>query len=102
KLARTANNPLPLRTVYEALYDTGVSVLDLFMIAAGAAFIVGMLLVTGLGFAITLLLVEMGGGSLLPLLLLAGALCIVLGMGMPTVAVYILLAALVAPSMIEL
>jgi TRAP-type uncharacterized transport system fused permease subunit len=32
----------------------------------------------------------------------AGALCIVLGMGMPTVAVYVLLAALVAPSMIDL
>jgi len=102
KLAGTANNPMPLRTIYEALYETGTSVLDLFMIAAGASFIVGILLVTGLGFAITLLLVEVGGNNLFVLLLVAGALCIVLGMGMPTLAVYILLAALVAPSLIEL
>jgi TRAP transporter 4TM/12TM fusion protein len=102
RLARTARNPMALRMIYEALRDTGTSILDLLMIAAGASFIIGILLVTGLGFALTLLLLKVGGGSLLALLLIAGTLCIVLGMGMPTVAVYVILAALVAPSMVEL
>ena len=43
----------------------------------------------------------MAGGSLLLLLLLAAVISIVLGMGMPTLGVYLLLATLVAPSMIE-
>jgi TRAP-type uncharacterized transport system fused permease subunit len=75
--------------------------LDLLMIAAAAGFIMGVLNVTGLGFALTIALVHLGGGSTVAMLLLAAAIAIVLGMGMPTVAVYVLLAALVAPSLTE-
>ena len=39
--------------------------------------------------------------SYVPLLLLAAVVCIILGMGMPTVGVYILLATLVAPAMVK-
>jgi TRAP transporter 4TM/12TM fusion protein len=98
----SAEGRMPLRVVYDSLYDTGTSILDLLMIAAGASFIIGILLVTGLGFALTLLLVAVGEGSLFLLLLIAAFLCIVLGMGMPTIAVYIILATLVAPSLVEL
>jgi TRAP transporter 4TM/12TM fusion protein len=101
-VTKTAENPLPLRDVYDALHDTGTSILDLLMIAAGASFIIGILLVTGLGFAFTLLLLKFGGDSLFLLLLFAAFLCILLGMGMPTIAVYIILAALIAPSLVEL
>ncbi len=102
RLTRSGRGPLPLRAVYDALHETGASILDLLMIAAGASFIVGILSVTGLGYAFTLLLLKVGAGNLFLLLLIAAALCIVLGMGMPTVAVYIILAALIAPSMVEL
>ena len=90
------------RDVYRALHDTGTGILDLLMIAAGASFIIGILMVTGLSFAFTLVLLKVGGGSLFVLLLVAAALCIILGMGMPTLAVYIILAALIAPSLVEL
>jgi TRAP-type uncharacterized transport system fused permease subunit len=99
---KSAINPMPLRAVYDSLIETGNSILDLLMIAAGASFIIGILSVTGLGYALTLLLVNVGSGNLFLLLLIAGFLCIVLGMGMPTVAVYIILAVLVAPSLVEL
>jgi len=99
---KTGVNPMPLRVIYDALFETGTSILDLLMIAAGASFIIGILSVTGLGYALTLLLVSVGSGSLFLLLLIAGFLCIILGMGMPTVAVYIILAVLVAPSLVEL
>ena len=101
-LTRSAHHPLAVRAVYEALYETGMSILDLLMIAAGASFIVGILSVTGLGYAFTLLLLKVGTGNLFLLLLIAAFLCIILGMGMPTVAVYIILAALIAPSLVEL
>lgn len=90
-----------LRDIYEALVETGRTSLDLLMIAAAAGFIIGVLNVTGLSFALTIALVHLGGGSPILLLLLAAAIAIVLGMGMPTVGVYVLLAALVAPALTE-
>ena len=92
---------MPVRVIWNSLVKTGLSVLDIIMIVAGAGFIIGVLLRTGLGFALTSLLVDFGSGNLLVLLLISGMLCIVLGMGMPTVGVYILLAVLVAPSLVE-
>jgi TRAP transporter 4TM/12TM fusion protein len=86
----------------DALTATGMASLDILMIAAIAGFITGILQVTGLGFAVTLFLVHIGGGNLFALLVIAGVLCIVLGMGMPTLGVYVLLAVLVAPSLVEL
>jgi TRAP-type uncharacterized transport system fused permease subunit len=71
------------------------------MIAAAAGFIIGILNVTGLSFALTVALIQIGGGNPALLLVLAAGIAIVLGMGMPTVGVYVLLAALVAPALTE-
>jgi TRAP-type uncharacterized transport system fused permease subunit len=46
--------------------------------------------------------VTLGGGTLIGLLVIAAIASIVLGMGMPTVGVYILLATLIAPALVEL
>ena len=83
----------------QSLVRTGLSSLDIIMIVAGAGFIIGTLHITGLGFALTVMLVDFGGGSLFLLLVIAAVLCIILGMGMPTAGVYILLAVLIAPSL---
>ncbi|MEN8197543.1 MAG: TRAP transporter fused permease subunit, partial [Pseudomonadota bacterium] len=90
-----------LRGLWESLVTTGLSVLDILMIVAGAGFIMGVLQVTGLGFAFTTLIVGSAGGNLFILLLISGVLCIVLGMGMPTAGVYLLLAVLIAPALVE-
>jgi TRAP transporter 4TM/12TM fusion protein len=90
------------RALFDALVQTGIASLDILMIAAAAGFITGILQATGLGFALTLLLVKLGGGNLIVLLVIAAMLCIVLGMGMPTIGVYVLLAVLIAPALIEL
>ena len=84
------------------LRDTGLSVIDLFMIAAAAGTVIALLNYSGLGFGLTLALVQVAGGKLPVLLVLAAICCIILGMGMPTVGVYILLATLVAPALIEM
>jgi TRAP transporter 4TM/12TM fusion protein len=87
--------------VFDAVRQTGLGVLDIVMICCGAGIVIGVLSVSGLGFGLTLTLVGIAGKSLFVLLLLAALISIVLGMGMPTVAVYVLLAALVAPAMVE-
>ncbi len=89
------------REIWHALCETGSSVVDIVMIAAAAGFIIGVLNITGLGFGLTFVLVSLGGESLIALLLIGAAVCLVLGMGMPTVGVYLLLAVLIAPSLVQ-
>lgn len=92
---------MSLRDLWSAAVESGQSIIDIIMISAAAGFIIGVLNVTGLGFAVTFALVDLGQGNLFLLLLISAAVCLVLGMGMPTVGVYLLLAVLVAPSLIE-
>ncbi|MBY6200991.1 TRAP transporter fused permease subunit [Maritalea mobilis] len=92
---------LTLRTFGKVFVDTGTSMVDLILVVAAAGFVIGVLNVTGLGFALTLVLVDAVGSSLILLLLISAVVCIILGMGMPTSGVYVLLASLVAPSLVE-
>jgi TRAP transporter 4TM/12TM fusion protein len=92
---------LTLRDFFGSLASTGRSTTDLFMTLAAAGFVIGILNATGLSFALTLILVKLAEANLFLLLIAACGIGIVLGMGMPTTAVYILLATLMAPSIIE-
>jgi TRAP transporter 4TM/12TM fusion protein len=89
------------REVWNCLVRTGVSSADIIMISAAAGFIMGILQITGLSFALTVFLVNIGAGNVFFLLLIAAVLCIVLGMGMPTLGVYVLLAVLIVPALVE-
>lgn len=92
---------LTIRSLARVFVDTGVGMVDLIMIVAAAGFVIGILNITGLGFALTLLLVDAVGPNLILLLVASAVICIILGMGMPTGGVYVLLATLIAPSMVE-
>ena len=91
-----------LRALLACIYQTGLGALDIVVITAGAGIVIGVLSLTGLGFSLTLALVSVGEGSLFLLLIISAVVCIILGMGLPTVGVYVLLAALVAPAIVEL
>jgi len=91
-----------IKKVLSCFYETGISVVEIMVICLAAGLVIGMLSVSGLGFNLTMLLVWIGGNNLLILLLLSAVVCIILGMGMPTIGVYVLLAALVAPAMIKI
>ncbi|MEO3388650.1 TRAP transporter fused permease subunit [Mesorhizobium sp. CAU 1741] len=90
-----------LREVLRTIPLTGQNVVEIILISAAAGIVIGILNVTGLSFNLTYALVQLGGGNKLVLLLLSAVICIVLGMGLPTLGVYVLLAALVAPALIE-
>ena len=92
---------LNLKGFLSAFSDTGIIILDLIIIVTAAGFVIGILNITGGGFALSLFLIKLGGGYLIILLCIAAFVCIILGMGMPTSGVYVLLSALVAPSLIE-
>lgn len=99
-LFQPASRPT-LRKVWTAMVETGQTVLDLLAITAVAGLIIGALQVSGLAFGMSLILVTVAAGSMILLLLMTAGLSIVLGMGMPTAVIYILLAILVAPSLTE-
>jgi TRAP transporter 4TM/12TM fusion protein len=90
-----------LRKLANAMCETGQSVLELVAITAVAGLVIGALQLSGLAFGLSLILVTLAQGNLLLLLLLTAALCFVLGMGMPTAVIYILLAVLVAPTLTD-
>ena len=80
---------------------TGHALVEILLISAASGLVIGALNVTGLSFNLTYLLVQIGGGSAVILLGLSAIVCIILGMGLPTLGVYVLLAALVAPALIQ-
>jgi len=91
-----------VRDLYAMLRDSGTSVLDLFMLGAAAGIMIGALNYSGVGFTLTLVLVLLAGGSLIALLVLSAIANIILGLGLPTVGVYIVLATLVAPALVKM
>ena len=69
---------------------------------ACAGIIVGTVSVTGLGLVMTEMVEVVSAGSLIGMLLLVAVVCLVLGMGMPTTANYIIVSTLMAPVVVEL
>ncbi len=87
----------------EYTVGSGESLLPLILIAGGAGVVIGVLNTTGLGFQLSLILTEIAEQyGLLAMLVLTAVISIVLGMGMPTAAVYITLATVVAPAVVDM
>lgn len=90
------------RELAESIALSGRGVVDIVLVGAGAGVVIGVLNVTGLSFNLTFLLVQAGASSAALLLVLSAIVSIILGMGLPTLGVYVLLAALVAPALVQL
>lgn len=69
---------------------------------ATAGIIVGTVLLTGIGLVMTEIVETISGGSFIIMLLLTAVICIVLGMGMPTTASYVVVATLMAPVLVDI
>ncbi len=88
--------------VLSSLKGAGETAVEIVVIGAMAGMIIGIVEVTGLGFGLTFVLVQIGEGGLFGLLVLTAIVSIILGMGMPTTAIYLLVATLAAPPLIRL
>ncbi|MCD1618882.1 TRAP transporter fused permease subunit [Salipiger manganoxidans] len=99
KLSYGAMSP---RQVLAALIEAGRSTCDVLLICAAAGMIIGLMTLTGLGFTLSYYLMSFGSESMFLLLLLSAVIGVVLGLGLPTTAVYLLLATLAAPALVQL
>jgi TRAP transporter 4TM/12TM fusion protein len=88
--------------MWRAILESGRASLDIVLIGAAAGMVVGILSISGISFGLTLQLIAISGNNLLLLLILTAVISIILGMGMPTVSVYVLTATLLAPSLVKL
>ncbi|MFP1678979.1 TRAP transporter permease [Alloalcanivorax sp. C16-2] len=90
-----------LADLIDSFKKTGTASMEILAIVAAAGFVIGILNATGVVFALTSIMVDLSGGNVVLLLALTAVISIILGMGMPTVAVYVLLASLVVPALVS-
>ncbi len=88
--------------IIEGLESGALTALPVVAILSLGGVVLGMITLTGLGLMMSGLLIKMSGGNLLILLFLTMIASIILGMGVPPVAAYIVLAILVVPALIKL
>ncbi len=86
------------KKLIDSLYQGAMGVLSISVICAASGLIIGIFTVTGIGLKLSSAIIGFAGGSLLALLALAMVASLILGMGVPTVAAYLILAILVAPA----
>ena len=92
---------MKLADVWSAVIETGVGVCEIIVICAIGGYILGLFQIGGLSFALTAYLVDLGAQNLLLLLIICAVTNIILGLGLPTLAVYVMLAILVAPALVK-
>jgi TRAP transporter 4TM/12TM fusion protein len=87
--------------ILSSIEETGKILLDIVVVTALAGLVIGAFQLSGLTFKFALLLVSTAGGNIVFLLLLTAVVSIILGMSMPTTVVYIMLAILVGPALVQ-
>ena len=87
--------------ILTSIEETGRILLDIVVVTALAGLVIGAFQLSGLTFKFALLLVNLAGGSTIALLLLTAIASIILGMSLPTTVVYIMLAVLVGPALVQ-
>lgn len=95
-----ANRGGSFKKLGRMLTDTGLVVGDLAGVLAVSGVVVGVVSVSGLGFNFADAAAVMAGDSILLLLIATAVAAIVLGMGMPSVAAYALVAVLLVPGLV--
>jgi TRAP transporter 4TM/12TM fusion protein len=93
---------MDLRKILRALEAGARNMLPVAAACACAGIVVGIINLTGLGLKFTGIMLDVAGGSLAPALILTMITGIILGMGLPTTAAYIVQASLLIPALIKL
>ena len=86
----------------EALTKSANNSVTVCVACAVCGIVTGVITLTGLGLKLSDLILQASGGQLLPTLLLTMCASIILGMGLPTTAKYIVLSAIASPALVKL
>ena len=90
------------KKLFIAFEKGATNALSIVAACATAGIIVGVVTLTGLGLKFSGLIVDLSSGNLILGLFLTMIASIIFGMGMPTTALYVILATLVAPALVKM
>jgi len=96
---RSALGPVRLLKAFESGAQAGVTVA---MAVAAAGLIIGCLFLSGIGMKFSYMLMTLSGGQLWVALIYTTLAAILLGLSLPTTAVYLTLAIIVAPGLVQM
>jgi TRAP transporter 4TM/12TM fusion protein len=96
------NDKMTLKFSIRTLKEAAEDVVSVALACGTAGIIIGVLGLTGLGLKLSSLLVLWSGGNLIILLILTMLTGFILGMGLPTTGVYIILSVLAAPALVNM
>lgn len=106
-LSFVQSGPSPVETVSDVINGTvsgfkfgAIAIAPITVIIAAVNGIVDLLSATGIPGKLSIALVSIAGGVMLFTVILAMVVCLILGLGMPTVAAYTIVALLIAPTII--
>lgn len=97
-----SKHPMGFRDVFDALAQGSKNMATTAMLLIAVGLVVNVVAMTGIGNTFSLMVAEWAGGSLLITLLLVALASLILGMGLPVTAAYIVLATLSAPALYNL
>ena len=91
-----------LQRLLSALEDGFTEVVSVTAACACAGIIIGVIALTGIGTRIGTFILELGGGNFFAILVLSAVITIILGMGLPTTACYLVGVSVIGPVLIGL
>ena len=97
-----STRPMGWQDIFAALVDGVGNMVNTALLLVAVGIVINVVTTTGLGNAFSLMIVEWAQGSLLITLVLVALASLVLGMGLPVTASYIVLATLSAPLLFDL
>ncbi|UTW04184.1 TRAP transporter fused permease subunit [Amphritea atlantica] len=97
-----SRHPMGLKDIFDALAQGSKNMATTAMLLIAVGLVVNVVAMTGIGNTFSLMVAEWAGGSLLITLLLVALASLILGMGLPVTAAYIVLATLSAPALYNL
>ena len=90
------------RDLIDGLGSGARNMIGIAIATAAAGIVVGTVSITGFGLVMTDLVETISAGNMIGMLFLVAIICLILGMGMPTTASYIVVSTLMAPVVVEL
>ncbi len=96
----------PARTMLSGLVsgvaDAGRGMVIIGVLLAGAQILVSMINMTGIGVTLATMIVNLAGHSSMLVAAIVAGICLIMGMGIPTTAAYVLVSSVLAPALTEL
>lgn len=91
-----------LKKLKNALLSGAKGALVVATASACAGIVIGIINLTGLGLRFSGIIISLSGGNIIIALVLAMICCIILGMGLPTLASYLIMSVIAAPALVKL